>query len=78
MPGNSLRRCDPRQLGCVPLNRTAGMNTRTVRRTAVTRRILSFAGVRSADATDQRTPVAVTFSRAVTGVTIQFIFETLR
>jgi hypothetical protein len=29
MPGNSLHRCDPRQLRCVPLNRTAGMNTFT-------------------------------------------------
>ena len=77
MPGNLLHRCDPRQL-MLRAAETAGMNARTVQRTAVTRRILSFAGVRSADATDQRGPVAFTFSRAVTGVTMQFIFETQR
>jgi hypothetical protein len=27
MPENSLHRCDPRQLRCVPPNRAAGMNT---------------------------------------------------
>lgn len=37
-----------------------------------------IAGFDRPDATDQRAPVAFTFSRAATGVTIQFIFETLR